>query len=92
LLRALEALQQPLSQTTGRVTVNQPEILKLQKFLQVKFNNKNIDVRPRHKLNDSVEVFIGDESIGLIHLDDEDGDKSYIFNMSILDIDLEDIG
>jgi hypothetical protein len=71
--------------------VNQPEILKLQKFLQVKFNNKNIDVRPRPKLNDSVEVFIGDESVGLIHLDDEDGDKSYIFNMSILDIDLDDI-
>lgn len=71
--------------------MNKPEILKLQKFLQVKFNNKNIDVRPRLKLADSVEVFISDESVGLIHLDDEDGDKSYIFNMSILDIDLEDI-
>jgi len=71
--------------------VNHPEIIKLQKFLQIKFNNKNIDVRPRAKLNDSVEVFIGDESIGLIHVDDEDGDRSYIFNMSILDIDLEDI-
>lgn len=68
-----------------------PEIIKLQKFLQLKFNNKNIDVRPRPKLDDSVEVFIGDESIGLIHVDDEDGDRSYIFNMSILDIDLEDI-
>jgi len=72
--------------------VNHPEIIKLQKFLQVKFNNKNIDVRPRAKLNDSVEVFIGDESIGLIHVDDEDGDKSYIFNMSILDIDLDEVG
>jgi hypothetical protein len=71
--------------------VNHPEIIKLQKFLQVKFNNKNIDVRPRAKLNDSVEVFIGDESIGLIHVDDEDGDKSYIFNMSILDIDLDEV-
>lgn len=71
--------------------MNQPEIIKLQKFLQVKFNNTKIDVRPRHKLDDSVEVYIGDESIGLIHADDEDGDKSYIFNMSILDIDLEDI-
>ena len=71
--------------------MNHPEIIKLQKFLQQKFNNKNIDVRPRPKLNDSVEVFIGDESVGLIHLDDEDGDKSYIFNMSILDIDLDDI-
>ena len=71
--------------------MNHPEIIKLQKFLQMKFNNQNIDVRPRNKLNDSVEVFIGDESIGLIHVDDEDGDKSYIFNMSILDIDLDEV-
>lgn len=71
--------------------MNHPEIIKLQKFLQAKFGNKNIDVRPRAKLNDSVEVFIGDESIGLIHADDEDGDKSYIFNMSILDIDLDEV-
>lgn len=71
--------------------MNHPEIIKLQKFLQLKFNNRNIDVRPRVKLNDSVEVFIGDESIGLIHVDDEDGDKSYIFNMSILDIDLDEV-
>jgi hypothetical protein len=73
------------------VLVKQPEIIKLQTFLQRKFKNNTIDVRPRPKLDDSVEVFIGDESIGLIHVDDEDGDRSYIFNMSILDIDLEDL-
>ena len=71
--------------------MKQPEILKLQKYLQTKFNNRNIDVRPRPKLDDSVEVYLGDESIGLIHVDEEDGDRSYIFNMSILDIDLEDV-
>ena len=71
--------------------MKQPEIIKLQKYLQKTFNNKNIDVRPRPKLNDSVEVYLGEESIGLIHVDDEDGDKSYMFSMSILDIDLEDI-
>ncbi len=71
--------------------MKQPEIIKLQKYLQKTFNNKNIDVRPRPKLNDSVEVYLGEESIGLIHADDEDGDKSYMFSMSILDIDLEDI-
>jgi hypothetical protein len=70
--------------------VNQPEIIKLQNYLQRKFNNRNIDVRPRGKLNDSVEVFVGEESIGLIHVDDEDGDRSYMFSMSILDIDLEE--
>jgi hypothetical protein len=70
--------------------VNHPEIIKLQNYLQRKFNNRNIDVRPRGKLSDSVEVFVGEESIGLIHVDDEDGDRSYMFSMSILDIDLEE--
>jgi hypothetical protein len=73
------------------VFVNHPEIIKLQKFLQQKFNNRNIDVRPRGKLDDSVEVFIGEESIGLIHVDDEDGDRSYVFNMAILDVDLDEV-
>ena len=35
--------------------MNHPEIIKLQKYLQLKFNNRAIDVRPR-KQNDSVEV------------------------------------
>ena len=71
--------------------MNHPEIIKLQKVLQLKFNNRHIDVRPRAKLDDSVEVFVGDESVGLIHLDDEDGDRSYMFSMSILDIDLDEV-
>lgn len=71
--------------------MNHPEIIKLQKFLQQKFNNRAIDVRPRPKKDDSVEVYIGEEFVGLIYLDDEDGDRSYNFQMAILDVDLEDI-
>ncbi|HVW93818.1 MAG TPA: DUF3126 family protein [Devosia sp.] len=65
------------------------EIIKLQNFLQRKFSNRNIDVRPR-KQDDSVEVYLGDEFLGLIFVDDEDGDLSYNFTMAILDVDLED--
>jgi hypothetical protein len=54
--------------------LNHPEIIKLQKFLQQKFSNRNIDVRPRNKQNDSVEVYLGEEFLGLIYADDEDGD------------------
>jgi hypothetical protein len=68
-----------------------PEIIKLQKFLQQKFGNRALDVRPRDKKDDSVEVYIGDEFLGLIYVDDEDGDRSYNFQMAILDVDLEDI-
>ena len=71
--------------------MNHPEIIKLQKFLQVKFSNRAIDVRPRNKQNDSVEVYLGEEFLGLIYVDDEDGDRSYNFQMAILDVDLEEI-
>ena len=71
--------------------MNHPEIIKLQKFLQQKFGNLAIDVRPRNKQNDSVEVYVGDEFLGLIFVDDEDGDKSYNFTMAILDVDLDEV-
>jgi hypothetical protein len=68
-----------------------PEIIKLQKFLQQKFNNRNIDVRPRPRKDDSVEVYIGEEFLGLIYVDDEEGDLSYNFQMAILDVDLDEV-
>jgi hypothetical protein len=68
-----------------------PEIIKLQKFLQQKFGNRLIDVRPRDRKEDSVEVYLGDEFLGLIYLDDEDGDRSYNFQMAILDVDLDEV-
>jgi len=71
--------------------LNHPEIIKLQKYLQLKFNSRAIDVRPRQKQNDSVEVYLGEEFLGLIYVDDEDGDKSYNFQMAILEEDLADV-
>ena len=71
--------------------MNHPEIIKLQKFLQQKFGNRTIDVRPRPRQDDSVEVFIGEEFIGLIYVDDEESDRSYNFQMAILSEDLDDV-
>ena len=71
--------------------MNHPEIIKLQKYLQNKFSNRAIDVRPRNKQNDSVEVYLGEEFLGLIYVDDEDGDKSYNFQMAILEEDLAEV-
>lgn len=68
---------------------NQTDISKLQSYLQNKFGNQGITVRPR-KVADSVEVFINGEAIGTIYKDDDEGEISYDLNMSILDIDLEE--
>jgi len=65
------------------------EIIKLQNYLQSVFGNRTIDVRPRPRKDDSCEVYIGEEFIGVLYLDDEDGDRSYMFQMAILDVDIE---
>jgi hypothetical protein len=87
--RRCQRLLSPTFQHKERF-LNHPEIIKLQKYLQIKFNNRAIDVRPR-KQNDSVEVYLGEEFLGLIYVDDEDGDKSYNFQMAILEEDLADV-
>jgi hypothetical protein len=70
--------------------MDKAELQKLQDYLRRLFGNTAVTVKARPKLKDSAEVFIGDEFIGIISLDEEDGDRSYAFVMSILDIDLED--
>ena len=53
------------------------------------FGNARIRVVPRPKKEDSAEVYIGEEFIGVLFLDDEDQDRSYNFQMAILENDLE---
>ena len=69
--------------------MNPEEIKKLTRFFRTKFELASIEVRRRPQKADSAEVYIGDEFIGVIFRDDEDGELSYNFNMAILDFDLE---
>ena len=64
------------------------EVAKLTRYLQTKFRLPAIQVKARPKKDDSAEVFIGDEFIGVIFRDDEDEDLSYAFQMAILEFDL----
>ncbi|MBB4659131.1 DUF3126 family protein [Parvularcula dongshanensis] len=67
------------------------DIARLQRYLQGLFANPSIDVRARPNKADSAEVFIGDEFIGVLFRD-EDDPEDYHLNMSILGVDLEDVG
>ena len=69
--------------------MDRKEILKLEKYFQRRFNLPSMTVRQRPQKEDSAEVYIDDEFIGVVFRDDEDGDLSYNFTMAILDIDLE---
>ena len=65
------------------------EIKKIDAYLKRLFSNPRIRVVPRPKKEDSAEVYIGEEFIGVLFVDDEDGDRSYNFQMAILETDLE---
>ncbi|MGD9868277.1 MAG: DUF3126 family protein [Hyphomicrobiales bacterium] len=65
------------------------EIMKLEAYLRRTFRLDTIEVRQRPKKDDSAEVYIGDEFIGVLFRDDEDDELSYQFNMAILDYDLK---
>jgi hypothetical protein len=64
----------------------------LNAYLRRKFDNEQIRVVTRPKKMDSLEVYIGEEFIGVLFLENEKGRKSYIFEVPILDIDLVDAG
>ena len=68
-----------------RITLN-----KIESFFKQKFNNKKIKIEGRANKDDSAEVFIEDEFIGVVFEDDEDGETCFQFNMTILSEDLED--
>jgi Protein of unknown function (DUF3126) len=71
------------------VIVDLQEIKKIDAYLKRLFSNPRIQVRPRPKKDDSAEVYIGEEFIGVLFVDDEDADRSYNFQMAILETDLE---
>ncbi|HEX3709109.1 MAG TPA: DUF3126 family protein [Pseudolabrys sp.] len=62
----------------------------LNAYLRRKFDNENIRVVVRPKKTDSLEVYIGEEFIGVLFLENEKGRRSYIFELPILDVDLVD--
>ena len=65
------------------------ELAKLTAYFQKVFNNSTLVAKARPQKKDSCELYVGDEFVGIVSRDDEDGDLSYNFAMAILDIDLE---
>ena len=70
--------------------VDVQEVRKLDAYLKRLFGNTKIRVVPRPKKDDSAEVYIGEEFIGVLFVDDEDDHRSYQLQIAILENDLEE--
>ena len=57
------------------------EVRKIDGYLKKLFGNAHIRVVP--KSNDTAEVFVGEDDLGELTVDDEEGDRSYNFRMVI---------
>jgi hypothetical protein len=69
--------------------VDVKEIRKLENYMRRLFGNSKLRVVPRPKKDDSAEVYIDEEFIGVMFVDDEEDERSYNFQMAILGADLE---
>jgi hypothetical protein len=61
--------------------VDVQEVRKLDAYLKKLFGNAQIRVVP--KSADNAEVFVGEDDLGELTVDDEDGDRSFNFRMVI---------
>ncbi|WP_026606632.1 DUF3126 family protein [Methylocapsa acidiphila] len=63
--------------------MDKAELKKLQGFLRQSLGNDGIRVAPAKRNPDDAEVLLGERQIGGITVDDEDGDRSFAFEMKI---------
>lgn len=68
------------------------EIRKVESYIRRLFGNATLRVVPRPKKKDAADVLLGDESIAVLSVDDEDGERSYNFEMPIAAADVQDLG
>ena len=69
--------------------MNDREISKVENYLRTKFSNPAIRIEARVNKDDSAEVMLAGEFIGVLFKDVDEGETSYDFHMSILEIDLD---
>ncbi len=62
----------------------------LNAYLRRKFDNDKLRVVVRPKKMDSLELYLGDEFIGVLFVENEKGRRMYILELPILDVDLVD--
>jgi hypothetical protein len=85
----MEIRNAPGGQGGKGAAVDVKEIRKLEDYMRRLFGNTKLRVVPRPKKDDSAEVYIGEEFIGVMFVDDEEDERSYNFQMAILGTDLE---
>ncbi len=67
------------------------ESLRVQRYLREKFGNETFLVKERRPSDGTAEVLIGEEFMGVVYRDEDEGEVSFAFHMTILDMDLPEM-
>ena len=69
--------------------MNDIKLKKIQNYLNNLFDTEHFVVKKRKNIEDSLEIYIKDEFLGLIYEEIDENEKAYQFHMTILDEDLK---
>jgi hypothetical protein len=64
------------------------ELEKIESYLNRTFKTDKFLVKKRKSIDDSCEIYLEEEFIGLIYKEIDEGEQAYQFHMTILDEDL----
>lgn len=67
------------------------DIARVQAYLRSKLDNNRFILKKRENADDSAEIWLGDEFLGVVYRDEDEGEVSFPVNISILAEDLPDI-
>jgi hypothetical protein len=81
--------EEPPPRTNREPDLTREELTKVEKYLRTTFGTANLAVRARPRKDDSAEVYIGEEFIGVLSKDVDEGETSYHLQVAILEMDLE---
>ncbi len=70
------------------MNITPEEMAQLKAHMDRTFKCSDLTIKKRDKVNDSIEVMIGGEFVGIIYKIIDEGETSFNFEMAILDIDL----
>ena len=71
--------------------MNASDTAKVQRYLRQRFGNNKMSIARRENKEDSADLMLEDEFIGVVFQDNEDGETCYHVQISILEEDLDDV-
>ncbi|MEK9672340.1 MAG: DUF3126 family protein [Rhodospirillaceae bacterium] len=67
------------------------DIARVQQYLRRAFDNNRFIVKPPKKDGHPVEVYVGENFLGVLHRDEDEGEVSYALQIAILEEDLPNL-